>query len=138
PSAADALELLKRRPPDILVSDIGLPGIDGHALLESVRSLSAEQGGQVPALAVSAYVREEDRLRALASGFDGHLAKPFEPADLLANVARLAARRRSRRNGRDPGRRQEPLCEGAACVRVLVVEDDRDSREGLRELLGVW
>jgi CheY-like chemotaxis protein len=137
-SAAGALELLKRRPPDILVSDIGLPGIDGYALLESVRRLSAAQGGQVPALAVSAYVREEDRLRALASGFDGHLGKPFEPTDLLATVARLAARRAEGCVGKDPGGREESLREGGPPVRVLVVEDDKDSREGLRELLEVW
>lgn len=133
-SASGALEVLKRRTPDILISDIGLPGEDGYALIESVRRLSAGAGeaGGIPALAVSAYVREEDRLRALASGFDGHIGKPFEPAELLATVERLVRRRSV----------SKPAAilreEGGAPARVLVVEDDRDSREGLRELLEVW
>ena len=128
-SAAEALETLKARVPDVLVSDIGLPGEDGYVLMKRLRRLPEAQGGRIPALAVSAYVREEDRVRARSVGFDGHLAKPFEPADLVSAVARLA--------GRSNGDSSHPESASEA-VRILVVEDDPDSREGLRELLEVW
>ena len=144
-SAPQALEELRRRIPDVLLSDIGLPREDGYSLIERVRRLPAEEGGEIPALAVSAYVRDEDRSRAVAAGFQKHLAKPFEPFKLVATVARLAGRRTPRPPslaGRPPESRKGPpagISESNALVsRVLVVEDDKDSREGLRELLEVW
>ena len=146
-SAPRALEELRRRTPDVLLSDIGLPGEDGYSLIEKVRRLPAEEGGQIPALAVSAYVRDEDRSRAMAAGFQKHLAKPFEPSKLVAAVARLAGRRAPRPPspaGTLPGSGKGLPAAGiskqndAPVSRVLIVEDDRDSREGLRELLEVW
>jgi CheY-like chemotaxis protein len=146
-SAGKALEALRQSVPDVLLSDIGLPEEDGFALISKVRQLPTERGGKVPALAVSAYVREEDRMRALAAGFQGHVSKPFDPADLLAAIAGLAGRAEPRAVA--PGlsargektataAREEGSPGGALSSRVLIVEDDRDSREGLRELLEVW
>ena len=69
-----------------------MPGEDGYSLIRSVRSRTAEQGGQVPALALTAYAREEDRARVLAAGFQMHLSKPVEPAELVHAIASLAGR----------------------------------------------
>jgi CheY-like chemotaxis protein len=76
--------------PDVLVSDIGMQGEDGYELVRRLRLLPAESGGAVPALAVSAYARDEDRRKAVAAGFQVHLSKPVLPADLVTHVARLA------------------------------------------------
>ncbi len=92
PSAAEALALLERERPHVLISDIGMPGEDGYALIRSVRSLGAEQGGHVPAIALTAYARTEDRMKAILAGFQMHVAKPVEIAELLAMVASLAGR----------------------------------------------
>ena len=81
-----------RAVPDVLVSDIGVPGEDGYSLIRKVRTRDARQGGNVPAAALTAYARAEDRLRALDAGFQAHLAKPIDPAELVAAVARLAGR----------------------------------------------
>ena len=75
----------------MLVSDIGMPGEDGYALIKKVRALSPETGGRIPAAALTAYARKEDRARALAAGFHVHLAKPISSDQLLATVAHLAA-----------------------------------------------
>ena len=91
-SAAQALERLGVRPPDVLVSDIGMPGEDGFSLIRRVRALAADQGGKVPAVALTAYARSEDRLKVILEGFQAHLAKPVEAAELLALVASLAGR----------------------------------------------
>lgn len=91
-SAAEALRLLPVQRPDVLVSDIGMPGEDGYALIRQVRALPAEQGGNVPAVALTAYARSEDRLNVILAGFQMHLAKPVEAAELLALVASLAGR----------------------------------------------
>jgi PAS domain S-box-containing protein len=88
-SAAAALEAFARAAPDLLISDIGMPGEDGYALIAAVRSLPPARGGRVPALALTAYAGPQDRERALASGFQAHVAKPVEPADLIAAVAGL-------------------------------------------------
>jgi two-component system CheB/CheR fusion protein len=88
----DALEAFRKEVPDVLVSDIGMPGEDGYELMRRLRLLPAEGGGQVPALAVSAYAREEDRQKAVLAGFQVHLSKPVPPAELVAHVARLAGR----------------------------------------------
>ncbi|HEX8916430.1 MAG TPA: response regulator [Humisphaera sp.] len=84
PDAPAALALLRRHRPDVLVSDIAMPGEDGYALIRQVRSLTQDEGGSTPAVALSAYSRDEDRRKALAAGFQAHVAKPVEPPDLLA------------------------------------------------------
>jgi len=91
-SAAEALKQLEDRQPDVLVSDIGMPGEDGYALIRQVRALSKEQGGHVPALALTAFARSDDRRRAIGAGFHMHLAKPVEPDELVTVVASLAKR----------------------------------------------
>jgi PAS domain S-box-containing protein len=92
-SAQEALELLRTHAPDVLVSDIGMPGEDGYALIARVRELSPEQGGDTPAVALTAYARTEDRMKAMLAGFQHHLVKPVEPAELITLVAILARRR---------------------------------------------
>ncbi len=87
----EALVLFEQSPPDVLVSDIGMPGQDGYDLIRLVRQLPASRGGRVPAVALTAFAREEDRLRALSSGFQLHISKPFEPAELAGGVSRLTA-----------------------------------------------
>ena len=76
----------------MLISDIGMPGEDGYALIRRVRALGPEVGGNVPAVALTAYARAEDRVRALRAGFQVHVPKPIEPAELVAVVASLAGR----------------------------------------------
>ena len=90
-SVAEAIEVIKLKP-DVLVSDIGMPGEDGYALISKVRALPKEQGGQIPAAALTAYARAEDRTRSLLEGFQIHIPKPVEPAELAAVVANLAGR----------------------------------------------
>jgi CheY-like chemotaxis protein/two-component sensor histidine kinase len=89
-SASEALAAVSQLKPDVLVSDIGMPLEDGYSLIRKVRQLSAEQGGQIPAIALTAYARAEDRTRAIASGFQIHIAKPVEPTELATLVANLA------------------------------------------------
>lgn len=91
-TAAAALEHLDRRPPDVLVSDLAMPDEDGYSLIRKIRARESERGGTVPAAALTAYARTEDRVRALASGFQRHLPKPIDPSDLIAAVATLAGR----------------------------------------------
>ena len=79
--------------PEVLVADIGMPVEDGYALIRRVRSHPADEGGQIPALALTAYARTEDRVRILASGYHMHLAKPVEPLELVTAVANLAGRK---------------------------------------------
>nr|WP_242040850.1 response regulator [Coleofasciculus sp. FACHB-1120] len=90
-SAQEAFERIPQVRPDVLVSDIGMPSEDGYSLLEKVRKLDATQGGETPAIALTAYAREEDRTQALSAGFQMHLAKPVEPDELANVVAKLAA-----------------------------------------------
>jgi signal transduction histidine kinase/CheY-like chemotaxis protein len=89
-SAAEALESLADYRPDVLLSDIAMPGEDGYALIRRIRALPAELGGRVPAAALTAYATLEDRARALRAGFDEHIPKPVEPARLIGAVAILA------------------------------------------------
>jgi CheY-like chemotaxis protein len=93
-SSVEALEQLASRSngyfPDVLVSDIGMPEEDGLELITKVRSMEPEQGGRIPAIALTAYAREEDRDRVLDAGFQIHLAKPVEPPILAATIADLA------------------------------------------------
>jgi CheY-like chemotaxis protein len=92
-SVREALAEVTRQRPDVIVSDIAMPGEDGYDLIRILReTLPGETGGAaIPVLALTAYAREEDRLRCLSSGFDAHLAKPVDPAELLGVVAHLAA-----------------------------------------------
>ena len=91
-SADEAMEQFGRGPPDVLLSDIGMPGEDGYGLVRRVRALGPGRGGDVPAVALTAYARLEDRLRAMQHGFQMHAAKPIEPAELVLIVATLAGR----------------------------------------------
>jgi CheY-like chemotaxis protein len=78
--------------PDVLLADVGMPGEDGYSLIRKVRALPDGRLARVPAVAVTAYARGEDRQAAVDAGFDRHLAKPFEPSELAALVATLAGR----------------------------------------------
>ena len=91
-SAAEALEAIEQHKPDILISDLGMPDEDGYSLISKIRALPAEQGGQIPAAALTAYARAEDRMRVLRSGFQFHLPKPIDSAELVTVVASLAGR----------------------------------------------
>jgi signal transduction histidine kinase len=91
-SAREALALLIESPPDVLVSDIGMPEQDGYDLIREVRRLSRIEAAQIPAMALTAFAREEDRQQAIAAGFQMHVTKPIAPADLVAGVAKLAGR----------------------------------------------
>jgi CheY-like chemotaxis protein len=75
-----------------MVSDIGMPQMDGYDLIRAVRSLPAEQGGRTPAVALTAFARSEDRTRAMMAGYQVHISKPVEPQELIATVASLAGR----------------------------------------------
>lgn len=92
-SVGEALAEIERTVPDVLVSDVAMPGEDGYALMARVRALEGARGGQVPAVALTAYARPADRTRALSAGFQFHLAKPVDPGDLATIVARLAPSR---------------------------------------------
>jgi len=87
-----ALDEMKRQRFDVLISDIGMPMMDGCALIEKIRQLSAERGGKIPAVALTAFAGVEDRIRALWAGYQIHLPKPVEPAELTLVVAKLAGR----------------------------------------------
>lgn len=89
-NAADALMLLENERLHLLVSDIGMPVVDGYELLKRVRALGRERGGRIPAIALTAFARSEDRTRALHAGFLIHLSKPVEPIELVATVATIA------------------------------------------------
>ena len=91
-SAAEAFELIRSERPEVLVSDIGMPEEDGYSLIRRVRALGPEHGGHVPAIALTAYARAEDRLKTIMAGFQVHLAKPVDTRELLALVASLAGR----------------------------------------------
>jgi PAS domain S-box-containing protein len=89
-SATEALRALERSPTDVLVSDLAMPDLDGYDLIREVRSRPPERGGNIPAIALSAYARAEDRMRALAAGFQLHLPKPIAEAELIAALAQFA------------------------------------------------
>ena len=91
-SVSEALQALDEWHPDVLVSDIEMPGEDGYQLIRKVRERDKLRGGQIPAVALTAYARTEDRVRALSAGYQMHLAKPFEPQELSAIIGSLAGR----------------------------------------------
>jgi CheY-like chemotaxis protein len=99
-TAAEALAQLPECNADILVADIGLPDMDGYELMHRIRQLEAQHCGAIPAIALTAYARTEDRTRALRAGYQVHLGKPVEPIELVATIASFAelieAQRRSR------------------------------------------
>ena len=92
-SAFEALELLRAPLPDVIVSDIGMPELDGFSFIEQLRRREPSQGGRVPAIALSAHTRADERNRALRSGFDRHVPKPLDAAQLIDALAALAPRR---------------------------------------------
>jgi PAS domain S-box-containing protein len=95
-SAADAYTLITTTPPqdrpDVMVTDIGMPGEDGYSLIRRVREWERERGAYIPAVALTAYGRVEDRMRALSAGFQMHVAKPVEPAELVVVLLSLVRR----------------------------------------------
>jgi CheY-like chemotaxis protein len=91
-SAQEAMLLFKDSQPDIVISDIGMPGEDGCHLIGQLRALPPERGGNVPAIALTAYARAEERLRVLRSGFQTHVPKPVELPELVAVTASLVGR----------------------------------------------
>jgi PAS domain S-box-containing protein len=91
-SAAEALVALEKHKPDILISDLGMPDEDGYSLISKIRALPSERGGQIPAAALTAYARAEDRMRVLRSGFQFHLPKPVDSAELVTVIASLSGR----------------------------------------------
>ncbi|ALF56384.1 histidine kinase [Nostoc piscinale CENA21] len=87
-SASAALEALMTLQPEVLVCDIAMPEEDGYTLIRKVRSLKPDQGGRIPAIALTAYGDTEDRIRALEAGFQTHVAKPVDPNELVAIVVK--------------------------------------------------
>jgi signal transduction histidine kinase/ActR/RegA family two-component response regulator len=88
-SAANAWKEIEDRPPDVVLSDIGMPDEDGYTLVRRLRSQSRSRGGRIPAVAITAYASDSDRLAAQTAGFQAHVAKPFEPSELARLVAAL-------------------------------------------------
>jgi len=93
--AGRALSLLRENRPSVLVSDLEMPGESGYDLMEKIRALPASQGGLTPAIALTAYARSDDRLRALMAGFQAHLSKPTRPHELASAVAGLVGQTRT-------------------------------------------
>jgi PAS domain S-box-containing protein len=91
-SVAEALQIIRQWKPDVLVSDIGMPQEDGYSLIRKLRSQPPELGGNIPAAALTAYARAEDRMRAIQEGYQLHLPKPIEAAELATVVASLVGR----------------------------------------------
>ncbi len=90
--APAALATVEADHPDVLVSDVGMPDVDGYELLRRVRALGPARGGRLPAIALTAFARSEDRTRALRAGFLVHVSKPVEPSELVATVASIVGR----------------------------------------------
>jgi PAS domain S-box-containing protein len=91
-TADEAVRLVEAERPDVLVSDIGMPKVDGYELLRRVRALGQARGGRLPAIALTAFARSEDRTRALHAGFLAHVSKPVESSELVATVASVVGR----------------------------------------------
>jgi PAS domain S-box-containing protein len=91
-SAAEGFGLFVAEPPDVLISDVEMPGEDGYSFIRRIRALEPARGGRVPAIALTAYGRREDRLRSIDAGFSMHVPKPVDPSELLTLVASLSSR----------------------------------------------
>ncbi|HEX2672012.1 MAG TPA: response regulator, partial [Polyangiaceae bacterium] len=104
PSAEEALTKLLPDVPDVIVTDLGMPRTDGFAFIEQLRQHENAKVREIPAAALTAYARSEDRVKALRAGFQIHLAKPIDPSELVTTIASLA----KRFVGRDPARSSEP------------------------------
>ncbi|HYP30068.1 MAG TPA: ATP-binding protein [Blastocatellia bacterium] len=103
-SAEEALRLLRQARPDVLISDIGMPGEDGHALIRKVRALEREMGWQtIPSVALTAFAAKEDRMLSLSTGFQTHLSKPVYIEELIAVLEKLAGRDNGRARSEDAG-----------------------------------
>ncbi len=140
-SADEAIAGLAETAPDLIVTDIAMPGGDGYSLLHEVRRREGK-GPHAPAIALTALVRREDRARALAEGFDRHVSKPIEPEHFLSVVAELAPRKETaelaprKETAELALRRDKPAGgNGGPKAGVLVIEDDHDSGHGLKALL---
>jgi len=88
-SAGEAMASFAGRQPDLLISDIAMPGESGYDLIQHIRALARERGGEVPAVALTAYAGQEDVVKALRAGFDAHMAKPVEMRDLAGKLGEL-------------------------------------------------
>ncbi len=91
-SADQGLQILKTDQPNVIISDIGMPKTDGYEFVRKLRQLPLDQGGKIPAIALTAFARSEDRTRAMMAGFQVHISKPIEPQELLATIASVAGR----------------------------------------------
>jgi CheY-like chemotaxis protein len=91
-SAAEALNVFSDKAPDLMISDIGMPDEDGYELMRKIRARPAEQGGLTPAIALTGYASRKDRERALDAGYQQHMAKPVEQAEMIAAIAALIGR----------------------------------------------
>jgi len=91
-SAAEASRVFSNEVPDVLISDIGMPDEDGYEFIRKLRALPREQGGHTPAIALTGYASRKDRERALEAGYDQHMAKPIEQADIISALAALVGR----------------------------------------------
>jgi len=96
-SAGEAFDTLQSFRPDLLISDVGMPGETGYALIRKVRDLPSNVGGRTPAIALTAFARADDRTQALNAGFHAHVPKPVEVTELLAVIASLVDRLRESR-----------------------------------------
>lgn len=95
--AEDGIELVRTHRPDVIVSDIGMPDKDGYQFMREVRGLASTEGGRVPAIALTAFARSEDRTRAMLAGYQVHVSKPIEPQELVATIKSLGDNRGERR-----------------------------------------
>ncbi|RYE82625.1 MAG: hybrid sensor histidine kinase/response regulator, partial [Myxococcales bacterium] len=102
-SAAEGMRLFEAEPPDVLVSDIGMPITSGYDFIAMIRALPPESGGHVPAIALTAYARTEDRSQALNAGFNAHLTKPVELRELVVVITALVQHAAQSRGEIDPG-----------------------------------
>ena len=91
-TVSDALQAMRTRRPDVLVSDIGLPDEDGYALIRKVREAEADREDRLPALALTGYTRADDRARSLGAGFQAYVSKPVDPAELVAAIVGVTHR----------------------------------------------
>jgi CheY-like chemotaxis protein/two-component sensor histidine kinase len=92
-SVTEALAVIVNTIPDVLISDLGMPEMDGYTLIRLLRAMPKEEGGEIPAIALTAYAGESDRDRVLAAGFQKHLAKPVQPTELIISIADLVSQR---------------------------------------------